>query len=60
MSLQVPSRLDGNNYSAWSQGFKLFVTGRGKLGYVTGIKKQPKASDPAFGKWEEENAMVMS
>ncbi|KAI5318438.1 hypothetical protein L3X38_038146 [Prunus dulcis] len=32
-------KLDGSNYSSWSRSVKLYILGRGKWGYITGIKK---------------------
>uniref|UniRef100_A0A2N9G457 Reverse transcriptase Ty1/copia-type domain-containing protein n=1 Tax=Fagus sylvatica TaxID=28930 RepID=A0A2N9G457_FAGSY len=61
MSMQMTSnKLDGTNYSAWSQFVELYVTGKGKLGYLTGEKIKPAISDPLFSTWVEENAMLMS
>ncbi|GMY21564.1 hypothetical protein FCV25MIE_16805 [Fagus crenata] len=60
MSMQMTSnKLDGTNYSAWSQFVELYVTGKGKLGYLTGEKIKPAIS-PSFSTWVEENAMLMS
>jgi hypothetical protein len=61
MSIQMTSnKLDGTNYSAWSQFVQLYVTGKGKLGYLTGQKIKSAISDPSFSTWVEENAMLMS
>uniref|UniRef100_A0A2N9J1M4 Integrase catalytic domain-containing protein n=1 Tax=Fagus sylvatica TaxID=28930 RepID=A0A2N9J1M4_FAGSY len=61
MSMQMTSnKLDGTNYSAWSQFVELYVTGKGKLGYLTGEKIKPAISDLSFSTWVEENAMLMS
>ena len=61
MSMRMTSnKLDGTNYSAWFQFVKLYVTGKGKLGYLTGEKIKPAISDPSFSTWVEENAMLMS
>ncbi|GMY19494.1 hypothetical protein FCV25MIE_14733, partial [Fagus crenata] len=48
------------HYFAWSQFVKLYVTGKRKLGYLTGEKIKPAISDPSFSTWVEENAMLMS
>ncbi|KAA8547242.1 hypothetical protein F0562_003894 [Nyssa sinensis] len=53
-------KLDGMNYLAWSQFVRLYITGKGKLGYLTDDKPQPKATDPTFTSWVEENAMLMT
>ncbi|GMY34460.1 hypothetical protein FCV25MIE_29702 [Fagus crenata] len=61
MSMQMTSnKLDGKNYSAWSQFVQLYVTGKGKLGYLTREKIKSAISDPSFSTWVEENAMLMS
>uniref|UniRef100_A0A2N9EJH9 Retrotransposon Copia-like N-terminal domain-containing protein n=1 Tax=Fagus sylvatica TaxID=28930 RepID=A0A2N9EJH9_FAGSY len=61
MSMQMTSnKLDGTNYSAWSQFVQLYVTRKGKLGYLIGEKIKPAISDPSFSTWVEENAMLMS
>ena len=39
---------------------KLYVTEKGKLGYLTGEKTKPAIIDPSFSTWVEENAMLMS
>ena len=61
ISIQMtPNKLDGTNYFAWCQFVQLYVTGKGKLGYLTGEKIKPAISDPSFSTWVEENAMLMS
>ena len=61
MHVQMTSnKLDGTNYSTWSQFVKLYVTRKEKLGYLTGEKKQPTISNPFFSTWVKENAMLMS
>ncbi|GMY06903.1 hypothetical protein FCV25MIE_02142 [Fagus crenata] len=61
MSMQMTSnKLDGTNYFAWSQFVQLYVTGKGKLGYLTGEKIKLAMSDPSFSTWVEENSMLMS
>lgn len=54
------NKFDATNYEAWSQFVKLYFTGKGKLGYLTGERIQPDEKDPSYSTWEEENAMVMS
>lgn len=34
-------KLNEKNYRVWAQSIKLVVDGKGKLGYLTGEKKQP-------------------
>ena len=61
MSLHItPDKLDGSNYSSWSQSVRIYITGRGKWSYVSGKKKAPAEADASYAIWEEENAMVQS
>uniref|UniRef100_A0A2N9EWT2 Uncharacterized protein n=1 Tax=Fagus sylvatica TaxID=28930 RepID=A0A2N9EWT2_FAGSY len=61
MSLQItPEKLNGSNYSTWSQSVEMYITGRGKVQYLTGKKPKPVETDAAYPKWVEENAMVKS
>jgi hypothetical protein len=38
----------------------MFISGRGKDDYLTGVATSPKIKDPAFKSWKAENNMVMS
>ncbi|CAN6702692.1 unnamed protein product [Malus baccata var. baccata] len=61
MSLHItPDKLDGSNYSSWSQSVRIYITGRGKWSYVSGTKMAPAKADALYAIWEEENAMVQS
>lgn len=62
MSLQIaPEKLDGSNFSTWSQSVELYVTSKGKLSCLTGRKTKPEEKDAvAYATWVEENAMVKS
>jgi hypothetical protein len=61
MSLQItPEKLNGSNYSTWSQSVEMYIMGRGKVQYLTGKKPKPIETDAAYPKWVEENAMVKS
>ncbi|KAA8517356.1 hypothetical protein F0562_017638 [Nyssa sinensis] len=51
-------KLNGSNYSIWSQMMELHVTGQGKLGYLTGKTPQVDESNSAFMKWYTEDAIV--
>ncbi|XP_070677950.1 uncharacterized protein [Malus domestica] len=58
MSLHItPDKLDGSNYSSWSQSVRIYITGRGKWSYVSGTKMAPAEADALYAIWEEENAM---
>lgn len=61
-SLQITThKLNGSNYLQWSQSVKMFITGRGKLGYLTGALTPPTDDDQAAAfLWETENAMIMA
>nr|XP_028964397.1 uncharacterized protein LOC114827048 isoform X2 [Malus domestica] len=61
MSLHItPDKLDGSNYSSWSQSVRIYITGRGKWSYVSGTKMAQAEVDALYAIWEEENAMVQS
>ncbi|RYE26320.1 MAG: hypothetical protein EOP45_04015 [Sphingobacteriaceae bacterium] len=55
-------KLNGSNFMEWSQSVKLFVQGRGKFGYLSGITTKPDVKEDAakYGVWEAENSMIMS
>ncbi|KAF6169035.1 hypothetical protein GIB67_038532 [Kingdonia uniflora] len=46
-NLKITSQLlDALNYVRWAQSVKLFVGGRGKIGFLLGTEKEPAKSDP--------------
>ena len=48
-TLQIMIRkLNGCNFLQWSQSVKLFIRGKGKLGYLTDANKAPKPEDPTY------------
>ncbi|KAH7865608.1 hypothetical protein Vadar_008867 [Vaccinium darrowii] len=51
-------KLNGSNYTIWSQMMELHATGQEKMGHLTGDTPQPAESDPGFQKWQRENAVV--
>lgn len=53
-------RLNGDNYLRWSQSVRMYIRGRGKIGYLTGDKKAPATKDPTYATWDAENSMVMT
>lgn len=60
-SLQITTvKLDGSNYLAWSRSALLSIKSRGMVDYLTGKRKEPDISDPAYAKWDSENSLVMS
>ncbi|XP_074344461.1 uncharacterized protein LOC141683627 [Apium graveolens] len=38
----------------------MYIRGRGKIGYLTGDKKEPDAKDATYSTWDAENSMVMT
>ena len=60
-SVQITTiKLNGDNFLRWSQSVRMYIRGRGKMGYLTGDKKAPKADDPLYAIWDAENSMIMS
>jgi len=60
-SVQITTiRLNGENFLRWSQSVRMYIRGRGKIGYLTGEKKEPALEDPSHPTWDAENSMVMT
>lgn len=60
-SVQITTiRLNGANFLRWSQSVRMYVRGRGKIGYLTGDIKPPKTTDPNYALWDAENSMIMA
>ena len=53
-------RLNGDNFLRWSQSVRMYIRGRGKIGYLTGDKPAPTPEDPTYMTWDAENSMVMT
>ncbi|TXG57828.1 hypothetical protein EZV62_015657 [Acer yangbiense] len=53
-------KLNGDNFIRWSLSVKMYIRGRGKIGYLTGEKAEPDAKDSAHATWDAENSMVMA
>ena len=53
-------KLNGHNFLQWSQSVLMFISGRGKDDYLTGVATSPVIEDPTFKSWKAENSMVMS
>ncbi|KAF6162599.1 hypothetical protein GIB67_003145 [Kingdonia uniflora] len=48
-NLKITSQLlDGLNYVRWVQSMKLFVGGRGKIGFLLGTKIEPAETNPKY------------
>ena len=52
--------LNGDNFLRWSQSVRMYIRGRGKMGYLTGEKKAPVVDDLNYAIWDLENSMVMT
>ena len=60
-SIQITTiRLNGDNFLRWSQAVRMYIRGRGKMGYLTGETKAPICTDPAYATWDVKNSMVMT
>ena len=60
-SVQITTiRLNGDNFLRWSQSVRMYIRGRGKMGYLTGEKTAPAKADPTYATWDAENSMVMT
>ncbi|KAL5739623.1 hypothetical protein ACOSQ2_028803 [Xanthoceras sorbifolium] len=53
-------KLNGHNYLQWSQSVMMFVCGKGKDDYLTGVVVAPSKEDPKYRTWKSENNMAMS
>ncbi|XP_073272345.1 uncharacterized protein [Primulina huaijiensis] len=53
-------KLNGDNFLRWSQSVRMYIRGRGKMGYLTGDKKALSEDDPMYATWDAENSMVMT
>lgn len=51
-------KLNGSNYTIWSQMMELHAAGQGKFGYLTGETPRVDQSDPGYAKWRKEDAIV--
>ncbi|KAG8375957.1 hypothetical protein BUALT_Bualt09G0013200 [Buddleja alternifolia] len=60
-SIQITShKLNGSNFREWYQSVLLVIKGRGKMGYLTGARKEPPLESAEYGLWEAENSKVMA
>ena len=53
-------RLNEDNVLRWSQSARMYIRGRGKIGYLTGHTKAPDLKDATYTTWDAENSMVMA
>lgn len=52
----IPIKLDGKNYSLWSQSVRMYIKGRQKLKHIT--EPPLAANDPLFEKWDIDDTVV--
>ena len=52
-------KLNGQNYLQWSQSILMFIRGKEKDDYITGVSAAPETSAPTYKRWMTENNMVM-
>ncbi|RVW91335.1 hypothetical protein CK203_035411 [Vitis vinifera] len=57
-SVQITTiHLNGDNFLRWFQSVRMYIRGRGKMGYLTGEKKAPAVDDPNYAMWDAKNSM---
>ena len=56
-TIPATNRLNGKNYFKWSQIVHTLLKGRGKQSHILG--NGPKAGDPRFVAWDEEDSLIM-
>ncbi|RVW87606.1 hypothetical protein CK203_041223 [Vitis vinifera] len=60
-SVQITTiRLNENNFLRWSKFVRMYIRGRGKIGYLTGDTKEPVRTNPSYATWNAENSMIMA
>lgn len=52
--------LNGDNFLHWSQAVRMYIRGRGMMGYLTGGTAAPPKTDPTYATWDARNSMVMT
>ncbi|KAB5519000.1 hypothetical protein DKX38_023319 [Salix brachista] len=57
-SIPYGVKLNGPNFSLWSQVVTMFVAGRGRMGYLNGTTPQPAVTSATYSKWIMEDAIV--
>ena len=55
---KIGVKLDGTNYTHWSQVMEMYIMGKDKLGYITGDVPRPELVDPTFQKQRTENVVI--
>ena len=60
-SIQITNiKLNRDNFLRWSQSVRMYIRGRGKIGYITGEVIAPATNDPNYTLWDAENSMIMT
>ncbi|KAI3446825.1 hypothetical protein Pfo_003490 [Paulownia fortunei] len=60
-SVQITTiRLNENNFLRWSQSVRMYIKGRGKIGYLTGDTIELSKTDSSYATWDAENSMIMA
>ena len=52
--------MNGENFLRWSQFVRMYIRGRGKIGYLIRHTKEPAANDANYPAWDAKNSMVMT
>ena len=53
-------KLNGKNYLQWSQLVIMYICGRGKDDYITGLKTALTKNDASYKTWFFKNNMILS
>ena len=56
--IPITIKLTNSNYVLWSQIVEMYIASKDKLGYINEDISQPQDTNPSFGKWQMENAIV--
>ncbi|RVW14137.1 hypothetical protein CK203_084893 [Vitis vinifera] len=54
----ISIKLDGSNYTLWSQVVEMYISGKDKLGYINGDCPPLPQANPSFQKWRTGNVTV--
>lgn len=52
----IPIKLDGKNYSLWSQSVRMYIKGREKLKHIT--ESALATNNPMFKRWDVDDTVV--
>jgi hypothetical protein len=51
VAVPIGIKLDGTNYTLWSQIAEMYISGKDKLGCINSDLPQPEPNDPHFRGW---------